>query len=44
MPPSDPVTKKNLPEFAAIRERWLPLLKNPSLIEASVTPSASAAQ
>ncbi len=44
LPPSDPVTKKNLPEFAAIRERWLPLLKNPSLIEASVTSSASAAQ
>jgi len=44
LPPSDPVTKKNLPEFAAIRERWLPLLKNPSLMEASVTPSASAAQ
>jgi len=44
LPPSDPVSKKNLPEFAAIRERWLPLLKNPSLMEASVTPSASAAQ
>src|SRR5260370_19040263 len=41
LPPSDPVTKKNLPEFAAIRERWLPLLKNPSLMEASVTPSAA---
>ncbi len=43
LPPSDPVTKKNLPEFAAIRERWLPLLKNPSLIEASVASSAVAA-
>jgi len=40
LPPSDPVTKKNLPEFAAIRERWLPLLKNPSLIQASVSPAA----
>jgi hypothetical protein len=44
LPPSDPVTKKNLPEFAAIRERWLPLLKNPSLMEASVTSSAPVAQ
>jgi len=26
-----PVSKKNLPEFAALREKWLPLLKNPEL-------------
>src|SRR4029077_15591042 len=24
LPPSDPVSKKRLPEFAAVRERWLP--------------------
>lgn len=39
LPPTDPVSKKNLPEFAAIRERWLPLLKNPALIQASVDPA-----
>ena len=26
LPPSDPVSKKNLPEFAAVREKWLPTL------------------
>ena len=36
LPPSDPVSKKNLPEFEAVREKWLPLLKNPELIQASV--------
>ena len=40
LPPSDPVNKKNLPEFAALRERWLPLLKNPSLIQASINSAA----
>ena len=36
LPPSDPVSKKNLPEFAAVREKWLPFLKNPELLQASV--------
>lgn len=35
LPPSDPVSKKNWPEFAAVRERWLPLLKNPELLQAN---------
>jgi murein DD-endopeptidase MepM/ murein hydrolase activator NlpD len=35
LPPSDPVSKKRLPEFAAVRERWLPLLKNPELLQAA---------
>lgn len=35
LPPSDPVSKKNWPEFAARREEWLPLLKNPGLLAAS---------
>ena len=26
LPPSDPVSKKNLPEFAGVREAWLPVL------------------
>jgi len=37
LPPSDPVTKKNWPEFAVVRDKWLPLLKNPELLQASVT-------
>jgi murein DD-endopeptidase MepM/ murein hydrolase activator NlpD len=36
LPPSDPVSKKNWPEFAEVREKWLPLLKNPELLQASV--------
>jgi murein DD-endopeptidase MepM/ murein hydrolase activator NlpD len=36
LPPSDPVTKKDLPEFADVRERWLPLLKKPELLQAAV--------
>jgi murein DD-endopeptidase MepM/ murein hydrolase activator NlpD len=35
LPPSDPVGKKNLPEFAAVREKWLPLLKNPKRLQAA---------
>jgi murein DD-endopeptidase MepM/ murein hydrolase activator NlpD len=42
LPPSDPVSKKNWPEFAGVREKWLPLLKNPELIQARVIlPSQS---
>jgi len=40
LPPSDPIAKKNLPEFAAVREKWLPVLKNPELLQAGVSPSA----
>ncbi len=36
LPPSDPVSKKHLPEFAAVRERWLPLLKKPELLQAEM--------
>jgi murein DD-endopeptidase MepM/ murein hydrolase activator NlpD len=38
LPPSDPVSKKNLPEFAAVREKWLPVLNNPGLLQAAVAP------
>ena len=41
LPPSDPVTKKNLPEFAAVREKWLPILKNPEILQARAIPSGS---
>ena len=41
LPPSDPVGKKNLPEFAAVREKWLPLLKNPALLQVSADSTAA---
>ncbi len=34
LPPSDPVSKKNWTEFAALREKWLPVLENPVQIQA----------
>jgi len=39
LPPSDPVSKKNWPEFAAVRDKWLPLLRNPELLQAAVNSS-----
>ncbi|HVO56261.1 MAG TPA: peptidoglycan DD-metalloendopeptidase family protein [Dongiaceae bacterium] len=42
LPPSDPVAKKNLPEFAQVREKWLPLLKNPDMLQAAMTESTLA--
>lgn len=42
LPPSDPVSKKNWPEFAELREKWLPLLKNPELLQANVALSGAA--
>lgn len=43
LPPSDPVKKKNWPEFADLREKLLPLLKAPAPLQASVDgqPSGS---
>jgi murein DD-endopeptidase MepM/ murein hydrolase activator NlpD len=41
LPPSDPVSKKSWPEFAAVREKWLPLLKNPELLQASLANSTT---
>ena len=41
LPPSDPVTKKNWPEFAAVREKWMPLLKNPEMVQANAAPAAA---
>lgn len=41
LPPSDPVSKKNWPDFAAVREKWLPLLKNPELLQANTLGSNS---
>jgi murein DD-endopeptidase MepM/ murein hydrolase activator NlpD len=39
LPPSDPVAKKNWPEFEAVREKWLPVLKNPALLQATTAPA-----
>ncbi len=42
LPPSDPVSKKNWPEFAETREKWLPLLKNPDLLQANAASNGAA--
>lgn len=42
LPPSDPVSAKNLPEFMAVREKWLPLLKNPNMLQSAVSPASGA--
>jgi murein DD-endopeptidase MepM/ murein hydrolase activator NlpD len=41
LPPSDPVSRKNWPDFAAVREKWLPLLKNPELLQANAVSANS---
>lgn len=41
LPPSDPVSKKEWPEFAAVREKWLPLLKNSELLQVNLAPSGT---
>lgn len=41
--PSDPVSKKNLPEFAELREKWLPVLKNPEMLQAATGTAPVAA-
>ena len=43
LPPSDPVSKKNWPEFAEAREKWLPLLKNPELLQANAATNGAVA-
>jgi murein DD-endopeptidase MepM/ murein hydrolase activator NlpD len=40
LPPSDPVAKKHWPEFEALREQYLPLLKKPELLQAGTTAAA----
>ena len=43
LPPSDPVSKKNWPEFAGVREEWLPVLNGEKQLEtASAVPTISA--
>jgi murein DD-endopeptidase MepM/ murein hydrolase activator NlpD len=38
LPPSDPINRKYWPEFALVRDKWLPVLQNPQLVQASVIP------
>jgi murein DD-endopeptidase MepM/ murein hydrolase activator NlpD len=45
LPPSDPITKKAWPEFALVRQQWLPLLEGREVAEtsgASVAPAGAA--
>jgi murein DD-endopeptidase MepM/ murein hydrolase activator NlpD len=43
LPPSDPVSKKDWPEFAGVREEWLPVLNGEKQLEtASAVPTISA--
>jgi len=37
LPPSDPVSKKNWAEFAATREKWLPILEGSESLNATRT-------
>jgi murein DD-endopeptidase MepM/ murein hydrolase activator NlpD len=41
LPPSDPVSKREWPEFATAREKWLPLLRNPELLRAGVVTAGA---
>lgn len=41
LPPSEPVEKKNWAEFSLVREKWLPILKNPDLLQASAAPTVA---
>ncbi len=43
LPPSDPVARKNWAEFAAARDKCLPLLQDLELVQASAAPRASSA-
>jgi murein DD-endopeptidase MepM/ murein hydrolase activator NlpD len=43
LPPSDPVARKNWPEFESVREKWLPVLKNPELLQATAAPATDGA-
>ena len=44
LPPSEPVSKKNWSEFAAVREKWLPALENPGPFQSSEDAPTTAGQ
>ena len=41
LPPSDPVSKKNLPEFAQVRQQWLPLREHTEQVLATMVEAPS---
>lgn len=41
LPPSDPVSKKNMPEFAKVREQWLPALNHPEPVQAQAVAATA---
>jgi len=41
LPPSEPVAKKYWSEFTAVREKCMPVMANPQLLQAQAAPSAS---
>jgi murein DD-endopeptidase MepM/ murein hydrolase activator NlpD len=43
LPPSDPITKKAWPEFALVRQQWLPLLEGREVTEGDVAARAAPA-
>jgi murein DD-endopeptidase MepM/ murein hydrolase activator NlpD len=43
LPPSDPITKKAWPEFALVRQQWLPLLEGRAVPETGVMPPSGSA-
>ena len=42
LPPSDPVNKKDWAEFAAVREKWLPMMEQGAPIQAQVQATGNA--
>jgi murein DD-endopeptidase MepM/ murein hydrolase activator NlpD len=41
LPPSDPVSKKNLAEFASVREEWVPVLEHPEQLQAKMAAAGA---
>jgi murein DD-endopeptidase MepM/ murein hydrolase activator NlpD len=41
LPPSEPVSKKNRAEFAAVREKWLPVLENPQQLQSQIAQTGA---
>jgi murein DD-endopeptidase MepM/ murein hydrolase activator NlpD len=44
LPPSDPVSHKDWPEFASVREQWLPVLEHPEQLQAQNSQSSGGAR
>ena len=42
LPPSDPVNKRDSTEFAAVREKWLPMMEQSATMQAQVTGNVPA--